>query len=192
MGEAALDPRETVVERQDRFASLVRRYGPQIRAYCARRVDADSVEDVTAEVFTIAWSKFDEVPSDAELAWLYGVAYRRVSEGWRVSQRKRRLRERLFGLGDGSPVSVEDEVVTSEDHARVLEAASRLRPVEQEILRLTLWEELSHGEVAEVLGLRVDAVKQRASRARRALAEEYVRLLCRSRTSPGSEGGGAR
>jgi DNA-directed RNA polymerase specialized sigma24 family protein len=39
-----------------------------------------------------------------------------------------------------------------------------------------LWEELSHADVAAVLGIEPDAVKQRAYRARRNLAEEYRKM----------------
>ena len=44
-------------------------------------------------------------------------------------------------------------LVRSEEHRVVLAASARLKPVDQEILRLTLWEELSHADVAVVLGI---------------------------------------
>ena len=109
------------------------------------------------------------------LPWLYAVAYRVVSHQWRQSGRSRRLRERLPGWLESEVATPDVLIVRSEEHRMVLAAASRLRAVDQEILRLTLWEELSHANVADVLGIEVSAVKQRAFRARRNLAREYQR-----------------
>jgi DNA-directed RNA polymerase specialized sigma24 family protein len=73
----------------------------------------------------------------------------------------------------------------------VIKAASQLRPIEQEILRLTLWEGLSHADVAKVLELEPAVVKQRAYRARRALAVEYQKLT-KERQPPAARKGGER
>ena len=67
-------------------------------------------------------------------------------------------------------------LVKNEEYRIVLAAAARLRPIDQEILRLTLWEELSHADVAVVLDIATTAVKERAYRARRNLAAEYQKL----------------
>jgi DNA-directed RNA polymerase specialized sigma24 family protein len=84
--------------------------------------------------------------------------------------------ERLGGLAEVGVVSPDVIVVNEEEHLLILKASSRLRPIDQEVLRLTLWEELSHAAVAVVLGIEPDAVKQRAYRARRNLAEEYRKM----------------
>jgi RNA polymerase sigma-70 factor (ECF subfamily) len=67
-------------------------------------------------------------------------------------------------------------LLKGEEHREVLLAAARLRPADQEILRLTLWEELPHADVAVVLGIAITAVKERAYRARRNLAAEFQKL----------------
>ena len=72
----------------------------------------------------------------------------------------------------------------------MIKAASRLRQADQEVLRLTLWEELSHADVAEVLGLEPGTVKQRAFRARRNLAKEYQKLT-KENLPPAALKGGA-
>ncbi len=71
----------------------------------------------------------------------------------------------------------------------VIKASSRLKKIDQEVLRLTLWEELSHADVALVLGIEASAVKQRAYRARRNLANEYQRMA-KDRQPPAAEEGG--
>jgi RNA polymerase sigma-70 factor (ECF subfamily) len=68
-----------------------------------------------------------------------------------------------------------EQYVDGEERRRVLDAAACLAPEDQEILRLTLWEEISSSAAGAVLGISPDAAKQRASRARRRLAIEFHR-----------------
>ncbi len=57
----------------------------------------------------------------------------------------------------------------------VIDAVSQLAEPDREILFLTAWEGLSHGEVAAVLGLSESASRKRLERARRRLAKELNR-----------------
>lgn len=160
-----------------RFVEVYRHYSRQIQAYCARRTPASQVADAVADVFLVAWRRIDQIPEgDAALPWLYAVAYRVLSHQWRHKARSRRLVERLRGLGEIQEFSPEAVVLRNEEFRAVLDAVTHLRPIDQEILRLTLWEELSHADVALVLGIAITAVKERAYRARCNLAAEYQKL----------------
>ena len=59
-----------------------------------------------------------------------------------------------------------------EEARRVLAALDTLRPSEQEILRLKAWEQLSNGQIAEVMGLTRRAVDTRLMRARKRLSRK--------------------
>jgi RNA polymerase sigma-70 factor (ECF subfamily) len=160
-----------------RFVDVYRRYGRDIQAYCARRTDGSEVADAVADTFLVAWRRIDQIPEgEAALLWLYAVAYRVISHQWRHKARSRRLMQRLQGLANVDSFSPDVVLLRGEEHRQVLLAAARLRPIDQEILRLTLWEELPHADVAVVLGIAITAVKERAYRARRNLAAEYQRL----------------
>jgi RNA polymerase sigma-70 factor (ECF subfamily) len=162
---------------EEHFVELYRRYGRQLHAYCRRRTSPSLAADAVSETFLVAWKKLDEIPvGESALPWLYGVAYRVLSHQWRHSARSRRLMERLGGLAEIGVAPPDVIVMNEEEHRLILKASSRLRPIDQEVLRLTLWEELSHADVAAVLGIEPDAVKQRAYRARRNLAEEYRKM----------------
>ncbi|MGH8951540.1 MAG: RNA polymerase sigma factor [Acidimicrobiia bacterium] len=172
-----IPPEIAMSDDEEHFVEIYRRFARPIQAYCARRTAGSQVADAVAETFLVAWRRIDQVPEgDATLPWLYGVAYRVLSHQWRHKARTRRLLERLQGMVDLETLSPEVLLVRSEEHQLVLTASARLRPIDQEILRLTLWEELSHAEIALMLGIQVDAVKQRAYRARRNLAAEYQKL----------------
>lgn len=161
-----------------KFLDLYDRYHGNVHAYCARR-SASDVQDLVAEVFLVAWRRLDQVPAGRDgLLWLYGVAFRIVNRQWRSSRRRGRAMGRLRRLAEIDVVASADAVVVQGfEYQLVREAASRLRTIDQEILRLTVWEELSHKEAADVLGIDVDAAKQRAHRARRRLGDEYRRLV---------------
>jgi RNA polymerase sigma-70 factor (ECF subfamily) len=61
----------------------------------------------------------------------------------------------------------------------VLDAATRLRSTDAEVLRLTAWERLSIADIALVLQIEPNAVKQRLHRAVGNLGREYRRLESR-------------
>lgn len=72
--------------------------------------------------------------------------------------------------------SPEEYIVVRQESRLIVEALSNLKPLDQEILRLSVWEELEHDQVALMFDLSVDAVKKRLSRARERLAREFERI----------------
>lgn len=178
---------------ETRFASLYARHHAKVAAYCRRRASADDVDDLTADVFLTVWRKIDQVPDgDDVLPWIYRVAYLVITNHWRGTRRKKRLESRLEAIGVIPRTSLHDQVVLRQELRDVMEAAGRLRPQEQEILRLSLWEHLSHDDIGTVLGIEPNAAKQRLHRARKALDREHKRLTRTQRfriTQAANEGG---
>ena len=66
------------MEAQARFEALYREHGGAVRRYVRRRAEAQSADDVVADVFVVAWRRLSDIPDDP-LPWLLGVA-RRVLE----------------------------------------------------------------------------------------------------------------
>ena len=150
--------RQAPADDEARFVEIYRRYVKPIQEYCARRTAGSQVADAVAETFLVAWRRLDQIPDgDGTLPWLYGVAYRVLSHQWRYKARSQRLVARLRGLADVEMLAPDVVLVRNEEYQAVLTASSRLRPIDQEILRLTLWEELCHSEVAMVLGIESSA-----------------------------------
>jgi RNA polymerase sigma-70 factor (ECF subfamily) len=159
------------------YRRLFDRYGREVYAYCRRRTDAQTAADAAAETFAVAWRRLDDIPElDAALGWLYGVARRVLANEFRRTRRSRRLLARL--RGDYPPLSPTPEavVVRREQDRTMLEALGRLRPEDQEVLRLAWWEELPHAEIAALVGCSPQAVSQRIHRAARRVAGEFERL----------------
>ncbi|MDH3540605.1 MAG: sigma-70 family RNA polymerase sigma factor, partial [Acidimicrobiia bacterium] len=119
----------------------------------------------------------DDVPDDqAARAWLYTVARRVVYRYWRGASRFRRLLLRASVIDP--PVSAPEEVVVRRAELDgALEALARLKSRDRELIRLAAWEELTHAEIAEILGCSVGAVDQRLHRAKQKLAAEYDHVM---------------
>lgn len=162
------DPR---AERQ--FREIYDAYHRHVYAYFKRRTDTASAQDGAAETFLVAWKRFDDVPSgNRTLPWLYGVAFKVLSNQRRSARRLGRLMQKVAGMASDPGPSPEAVVVRRSEDQEVLGAIGRLRPADREVLRLTTWEELSHAEIAGVLGCSAHAVDQRLYRETRRLARE--------------------
>ena len=153
-----------------RFTRMYNDHYDSVLAYAGRRVGRTEAEDIANDVFVVLWRRIDEVDAGTQLAWLYGVAYRTIGSRLRGAKRRRRLIDRLGGLGHTNDESPDQIVVRREQDRTVLEALADMAPKDSEILRLATWEELSAPQMAVVLGCSPDAAKQRLSRARKRLA----------------------
>ncbi|MBT8164396.1 MAG: sigma-70 family RNA polymerase sigma factor [Acidimicrobiia bacterium] len=148
-----------------------------VLAYCRRRANPADAQDAAAEVFAIAWRRRAEMPAgDQARPWLFGVAYRVLSHQWRSSNRRGRLTRRLSSFRPLPQEGPDTQVVQHRDYELVRSAAACLDPLDQEVLRLVMWEELSHEQVADMIGSTIPAAKQRFHRAKRRLAREFKRL----------------
>lgn len=175
-----------------RFADLYASNFKFVHAYCRRRLKSDRVDDAAAETFLVAWRKIDQVPDGPEaLPWLYAVAHGVVSNSWRGASRQIRLQRKLNSIGVQPAASADEFVVMRQEAIQILAALAKLKLVEQEVLRLSIWEELSNADLALALALTEEAARQRLSRARRSLAEQYNRLEAKNLDLPAAQKGGA-
>ena len=148
------------------YADLVR--------FVQRRVHPTHAEDIVADVFLVAWRRFDDLPADARdaRAWLFGIAQRTLLNGQRGDRRRQALTIRI---ADAIVVAQAGEAWKGSDSelvARRLDLAaawSRLTPAHQETLSLAVWDGLDGPQAAVVLGISPVAFRLRLSRARRAL-----------------------
>ena len=61
------------------ISRLYERHAPAVHRYALRRSDPDTAEEVTAQVFLVAWRRRDALPHEP-LPWLYGVARRALAD----------------------------------------------------------------------------------------------------------------
>ncbi len=153
----------------DAFGALFARHGPRIHGYVLRRTaDPATADDVTAVVFLEAWRRRHGVTLDrpSALPWLYGVAAN-VTRRWHRSRRRHDAAlARLAALPPRRYEPIEDRVAATARAAAVVDQVRRLPRRERDVLVLSVWEGLSHAEIATALGIAPGTVKSRLSRAR--------------------------
>ena len=159
---------------EQRFRSIYEQHVPAVYRFFLRRVEEEgSAQDCTADTFLVAWRRLDDVPDgDHALPWLYGVARHVLQNHYRSNTRSRRLLLRLGWLRREQSPTPEGIVLRRSEDREVVEALHRIRPEDQEVLRLSVWEELTNPEIGELLGCSAHAVAQRRLRATRRLARQ--------------------
>jgi RNA polymerase sigma-70 factor (ECF subfamily) len=156
-----------------RFDAVFRLSYQRVLAYCLRRAPEPMAHDATAEVFAVAWRRRRDLPDDdGAVPWLLAIARRVLANEMRGARRRDRLAMTVAAEPDPS-ADASDFPVTS--------ALDDLPEDDREVLRLVYWDDLSHAEIAQVLGISVNAVGVRAHRAR---ARVKARLEQETRCQP--------
>lgn len=150
----------------EKFEALFTENADLVRRYIARRHVGDDVDDLAAEVFTIAWQRFSSIPAGHELPWLYRTA-------WNVlANAHRKVVPLLSGEDLDTPdTDVADTVLASD---RLLTCWQQLTPREREVLRLAAWEGLGGRELALTLGMSEGGASATLSRARASLRAAWA------------------
>jgi RNA polymerase sigma factor (sigma-70 family) len=154
---------------------LYERYSPLVYTIARRSLGSVAdAEDATQQVFVAAWrgrAGFD--PARAPLqAWLVGITRNTVAD-----LHGRRARERR--ANDAANRVVEEVAPPADDPTRVVDqvvvadALDGLGDPQREIMRLAFFDELTHVEIADRVGLPLGTVK---SHIRRGLGRLRTRL----------------
>lgn len=160
-----------------RFRQLFDDHYRIVMSFALRRTrTADDANDITSETFAVAWRRLDVVPEDrdGQVSWLLATARRVLANHHRSHRRRHDLQARVEA-DSGAPVT--RDVAESATEVQLVRAAlDQLGEVDREILRLAAWEDLPHGQIAQILDLSVTAVSVRLHRARGRLTDVLERL----------------
>jgi RNA polymerase sigma factor (sigma-70 family) len=158
---------------EERFRGLFADNFTDVWRFARRRTASGTdADDVVAETFAVAWRRRDDVPIDAALLWLFGVARNVLANHHRELGRRGRLHLRL-ALTDATPVGYHDPPAASEE--LLWPALAALSDGDRELLLLRAWEGLGVGEIATVLGVSPANVSSRLHKARQRLSRELER-----------------
>lgn len=160
----------TDADREARFRQLYAATYADVSRFVLRRVHPSHVEDVTAEVFIVAWRRLADIPPppDEAKAWLLGVARLTLQNTSRGRQRYAALAVRV---ADNASLHVDGDADADLLTRRLDLAAAwpRLSTSHQEAIALIAWDGLSTAQAAAVVGVSAVAFRLRLSRARRVL-----------------------
>ena len=149
------------------FESLVRKYQRMIYALTFRMSGtAADAEDLTQESFVRAFEQLDTFRAEAKFSsWLYRIAVNQCLNWRKRNERRERLhhawQEHHANAAPGSQGRSE----------QVQAALLKLPPEQRAAVVLTVYDEMSHGEAARVLGCSETTVSWRLFLARRKLKQ---------------------
>lgn len=166
---------EKVVAKDERSLQvLYGRYAPLLHHVAVKSLDEGSAEDIVQEVFFVVWTKSaDFDPSKGSFRnWVLQIAHFRI-----LNELRRRSRRPALDFEDmdvlaeaiGGQDDPPEETWKSFRVNALQEAIERLPEPQRQALRLAFFDELSHEEVAEALGLPLGTVKGRIRLALRKL-----------------------
>lgn len=156
------DEREAVLACQrgerEAFDQLVERYQRDIYRLCYRYVNNhEDANDMAQEVFLKAYRAIGRFRGDSSFStWLYRIAVN-TCLNFRALRRPE-TQELPEGLADHRPGAVA-EIESDERARRVRKAVARLPEKQKATLILKIYHDLTHEEVAGVLGSTVGTVK---------------------------------
>ncbi|WP_264600401.1 sigma-70 family RNA polymerase sigma factor [Rhodobium gokarnense] len=184
----------TVVSRQEHFADLIERvardgdrdaftelfdhFAPRIKAYLMRiGAEAGLAEEVTQEVMVTLWRKaaqFDRKKATLS-TWLFRVARNRRIDILRRGSDADLPSDDPLLIPEGDP-DPETLIDADQRDQRVRAALADLPEEQVDLIRLSFFDGLSHGAIADRTGLPLGTVKSRIrlafGRLRNALAED--------------------
>jgi RNA polymerase sigma-70 factor (ECF subfamily) len=150
-------------QRERRFRAVADEATPAIGAYIRRRIyplNYSDVDDLVEEVLIVAWRRLEDIPEDAVVPWLIGVARNVLRNAHRKFRRGVEANVHLPRPQHDS--SAEDNVIADEGVRVALEALSE---DDRDIVLLHAWDGRSAAEIAVIMGITANAAAVRLSRA---------------------------
>ena len=156
----------------DRFRRLVHEHSSAIGNYIRRRLyplTLADLDDLVEETLLVVWRRIDDVPDEAELPWMIGVA-RNVLRNARRSQYRRTNFESKLPVAADDP-SAEDLVIAD---VSVRDALLALNDADREILMLNAWDGLDTHALGVALSITTNAAAVRLTRAQARFRERFA------------------
>ena len=147
--------------------------------YIFRQVSQpQDAEDVLLEVFLIAlrYENLIDLPPQRQIAWLQGVARRRIIDRYRHNSRVELLplEQTLEVLDD--EMTPEEQTLRRENYQCLYAALAQLSPMQQQIVRLRYGNGLRFSEIATMLDKSEGTVRKMLVRILRQLRAIYNSL----------------
>jgi RNA polymerase sigma-70 factor, ECF subfamily len=152
---------------EDALEPLHERYAGRVFAFAARRLDPDVAEEITQDVFLAIWHNAHRFDPDRGMAkpWILQIAHLRILNELRRRERRPKLmpdpeEKRLGALRDGEPLP--DEAAWRRFQTRAVnDAVATLSPRQRDAVRLALFDDLTHEQVAARLDVPLGTAKTR-------------------------------
>lgn len=151
------------------FEQLIREQAGRIRAIAKRYADNGSEDDLYQEILEQLWRSFDSFRGQSKPeTWVYRVGFNTAMTRLRKVVKQREIEQKLQGLkqpnvstGNRCQAEILEDFMTS------------LNDIDASVLMMYL-DGLSGQEMADVLGIQLNAVQVRISRLKKAFTDRYM------------------
>lgn len=154
---------------------LIEKYQPDVRKFALQvcRTNEDA-EDAVQHTLFIVFSKVSSFRSAAKFtSWLFAIVKHECLRLIRTFKKSQELNEEII-----DPKALTDERISQlQLEQKLSEFIGNLEPIYREIILLRDIEGLSAPEVADKLGITIEAVKSRLHRARNEIRDQIAPLL---------------
>jgi len=153
------------------FELVYERYAPSLLAYAQTLLgERGPAEEALQDTFVAVWRNARTFEGRSTVrTWLFGICRRQALKRLRGRRPDPLPEEHALEVASDAP-QPEAVVLARADAAAVAAALATLPPAQREVLELAFAAELSHAEIAQVLGVPVGTVKSRLFNARATLA----------------------
>ena len=168
------------------FEELVNLYQGPVYNLCFRMVgNAEDAADMSQEAFLKAWRNLAGFQFESAFStWLYRLASNCCLDFLRSRKRRPTIslvttndedEEQVMDVEDTAP-GPEEQLFSREDREVLQKALGEIDPEQRQILTLRVVNDLSYGEIADILGIKEGTVKSRLSRARENLRKKVLQI----------------
>ncbi len=162
------------------FDRVHEEYRQRIRRYVARLAGEHEADDLTQEVFLKVSRALPDFQGKSSLStWIYKVATNTVLDRLKSPAHRQAILEAqdidsegVAPMPDDNPLSVDQQLIREQMSECIREVVAKLPPDYRAVIALSEMEDLKNSEIADVLGISLDAAKIRLHRARTVLKKE--------------------
>lgn len=182
------------------FEALVLRYQTPVYNLCLRMTgNPDDAADVAQEAFLKAWRNLSSFQFESAFStWLYRLTSNACLDFLRAKKRHATVsltaeddEAQIMDVADPAPTP-ESTLLAQEESRAVAAAMAALEPEHRQILTLRVIQDLSYGEIAQILGIKEGTVKSRIARARENLRKKLLQSGNKNKTNTSNSQKGGR
>ena len=156
---------------EDAFCELYAAYKNRLIYFAMRFLKSrEYAEDIFQDAFAVVWQGRRFINPDASFsAYLYTIVRNRILNQSRDLSNQDKLREQILSQAVNYTNETKDEIIANDLRQFISRALQQLTPRQREIFQMSRERQMSHREIAEVLGISVNTVQESISISLRTL-----------------------
>ena len=156
---------------EDAFCELYAAYKNRLIYFAMRFLKSrEYAEDIFQDASAVVWQGRRFINPDASFsAYLYTIVRNRILNQLRDLSNQDKLREQILSQAVNYTNETKDEIIANDLRQFISRALQQLTPRQREIFQMSRERQMSHREIAEVLGISVNTVQESISISLRTL-----------------------